>query len=103
MIIDYGKNISIGFYVGGMNQKRLDESSEKRIILSTFSMSQEGLDIPTLNTVFFTTPKSDIVQSLGRILRKSHKNVTPTIGGLGIVLTMFIVMLISWLCSWHLL
>ena len=78
-LVEIDKDISIGFYVGGMNQKRLDKSSKKRIILSTFSMSQEGLDIPTLNTVFFTTPKSDIVQSLGRILRKVHKDVLPTV------------------------
>jgi len=35
--------------------------------------------------------------------RKFHQDSTPTVGGLGIILTIFIVMFISWLCNWHLL
>ena len=34
-------------------------------------MSSEALDIPELNTLFMTTPKSNIEQSVGRILRKT--------------------------------
>ena len=36
-------------------------------------MSSEALDIPELNTLFMTTPKSNIEQSVGRILRKQHE------------------------------
>ena len=63
----------IGFYLGGMKQKDLDISETKAIILGTFSMSSEALDIPELNTLFMTTPKSNIEQSVGRILRKQHE------------------------------
>jgi superfamily II DNA or RNA helicase len=35
-------------------------------------MSSEGLDIPTLNSEFLITPKTDIVQTVGRILRAKH-------------------------------
>jgi hypothetical protein len=36
-------------------------------------MASEGLDIKTLTTLFMVTPKSDICQSVGRILRsKEH-------------------------------
>lgn len=68
----------VGYYVGGMKQKDLDISETKSIILGTFSMSSEALDIPELNTLFMTTPKSNIEQSVGRILRKVH-NVRPLI------------------------
>jgi superfamily II DNA or RNA helicase len=61
-----------------MKQKDLDISETKPIILGTFSMSSEALDIPELNTLFMTTPKSNIEQSVGRILRKTH-NVRPLI------------------------
>ena len=67
------KGFDVGFYVGGMKQKDLDISETKPIILGTFSMSSEALDIPELNTLFMTTPKSNIEQSVGRILRKTHK------------------------------
>ena len=42
-------------------------------------MSQEGLDIPTLNAEFLITPKTDIVQSVGRILRAKHNFSHPII------------------------
>ena len=33
-------------------------------------MASEGMDIPKLNTIVLASPKSDIVQSVGRILRE---------------------------------
>lgn len=60
----------VGYYVGGMNQKTLDESAEKQIILATYQMASEGMNIPTLNTVIFASPIADIQQSIGRILRE---------------------------------
>lgn len=65
-----------GLYMGGMKEADLAESSKKRIIFATFSQAHEGLDIPTLDTVILATPKSDIVQSIGRIMRetKGKKN-----------------------------
>ena len=70
---------SVGYYVGGMNQKKLKESENKQLILGTYPMANEGLDIPTLNTLILATPKSDIVQSIGRIMRKKHEIYQPLI------------------------
>lgn len=66
-------DVSCGLYIGGMKKADLKESENCDIILSTFSMTSEGFDIPTLNTLFLTTPKSNIEQSVGRILRKSSE------------------------------
>jgi superfamily II DNA or RNA helicase len=65
-----------GLYMGGMKEADLAESSKKQIIFATFSQAHEGLDIPSLDTVILATPKSDIVQSIGRIMRetKGKKN-----------------------------
>ena len=65
-----------GLYMGGMKEADLTESSTKKIIFATFSQAHEGLDIPSLDTVILATPKSDIVQSIGRIMRetKGKKN-----------------------------
>ena len=60
-----------GLYMGGMKAAALEESSKKKIIFATFSQAHEGLDIPTLDTVILATPKSDIVQSIGRIMRET--------------------------------
>jgi superfamily II DNA or RNA helicase len=67
---------SSGLYMGGMKEEQLQESSKKKIIFATFSQAHEGLDIPTLDTVILASPKSDITQSIGRIMRetKGKKN-----------------------------
>ena len=36
-------------------------------------MASEGMDIPKLNTIILASPKSDIVQSVGRILREKKE------------------------------
>ena len=67
------KNIaSVGYYVGGMKKEALKESEEKQIIIATYSMASEALDIKTLTTLVMATPKTDVTQSIGRILRTKH-------------------------------
>lgn len=76
-----GFNYTMGYYIGGMSQTKLNESSKKDIILATTHMSSEGLDIPTLNSLILVSPMSDIEQSVGRILRSkvSDRIVKPLI------------------------
>jgi len=61
---------TMGFYVGGMTQKKLEESSTKQILYGSFSMTSEGLDIPSLNSIILVSPMGDIEQSIGRVLRQ---------------------------------
>jgi superfamily II DNA or RNA helicase len=71
-IIEFEK--SVGYYVGGMKEEKLKESESKKIILATYAMASEGLDIKTLTTLIMATPKSDVCQSIGRILRSKHSS-----------------------------
>lgn len=61
----------VGLYIGGMKQEQLNESEKSDIIVGTFTLAHEGLDIPKLDTLILATPKSDIVQAVGRILRET--------------------------------
>lgn len=65
---------SVGFYVGGMKQKDLVITESKNIVLATYAMAAEALDIKTLSILVMVTPKTDITQSVGRILRVKHEN-----------------------------
>jgi superfamily II DNA or RNA helicase len=67
----------VGYYVGGMKPASLQESEGKQIVVATYAMAAEALDIKTLSTLVMVTPKTDIVQSVGRILRMKHS--TPII------------------------
>ena len=64
---------TVGYYVGGMKQKDLQETESKQIVLATYAMAAEALDIKTLSTLVMATPKTDITQSVGRILRMKHE------------------------------
>ena len=65
---------SVGYYVGGMKQADLQETEYKQIVLATYAMAAEALDIKTLSILVMATPKTDITQSVGRILRTRHDN-----------------------------
>jgi superfamily II DNA or RNA helicase len=63
---------TVGYYVGGMKEAALKESEGKKVIIATYSMASEALDIKTLTTLIMATPKTDIEQAVGRILRQKH-------------------------------
>ena len=49
-------------------------SETKKIVIATYSMASEGLDIKTLTTLILATPKTDIEQAVGRIMRVKHNS-----------------------------
>lgn len=72
--IEYKKIATVGYYVGGMKQKNLQETETRQIVLATYAMAAEALDIKTLSILIMASPKTDIIQSVGRILRIKHDN-----------------------------
>jgi superfamily II DNA or RNA helicase len=65
---------SVGYYIGGMKEEALKKSESKKIVIATYSMAAEALDIKSLTTLLMATPKTDIEQAVGRILREKHGN-----------------------------
>lgn len=58
------------YYIGDTKPHDRQEAEERGdIIFSTYQMASEGLDIKHLNTLIFASPKKDVVQSAGRIMR----------------------------------
>ena len=70
---------SVGYYVGGMKREKLKKSESKQLLLATYAMAKEGLDIKTLNCLILASPKKDIIQAVGRIMRQNHKTIKPLI------------------------
>jgi superfamily II DNA or RNA helicase len=69
------RNIAtVGYYIGGMKEQALKATEGKKIVIATYAMAAEALDIKTLTTLIMATPKTDIEQSVGRILREKHSN-----------------------------
>jgi len=58
------------YYIGDTKSAdRLDAEENGDIIFATYSMAHEGLDIKHLNTVILASPKKDVMQSIGRVMR----------------------------------
>jgi superfamily II DNA or RNA helicase len=69
------RNIAtVGYYIGGMKEQALKATEGKKIVIATYAMAAEALDIKTLTTLIMATPKTDIEQSVGRILREKHSS-----------------------------
>jgi len=60
------------FYYTGELKKREREVAEREcdVLFATYAMAKEGLDIERLNTVVLATSQKDVIQSVGRVMRK---------------------------------
>jgi superfamily II DNA or RNA helicase len=62
--------VEIGYYIGGMKEEVREKSAASaRIILATYAMASEAMNIKTLNAVVLASPRKKVEQSTGRILR----------------------------------
>ncbi len=61
-------NVDAALYLGGMKNYELKKSEEARVLLGTYALAREGLDIPSLDALVLATPRSDVTQACGRIL-----------------------------------
>jgi superfamily II DNA/RNA helicase len=76
------RKASFGYYIGGMKQTEREENAEqKQILLATYAMASDALNIKKLNTVILASPRKAIEQSTGRILRMrpEEREVNPII------------------------
>ena len=63
------------------SKTRSEWCETKRILIATYQMCKEGFDVPTLNTLVIATPRPDVDQIVGRILRveKTKRTISPLI------------------------
>ena len=73
---------SLSYYIGGMKEAVREEGAKTaKILLATYAMASEAMNIRSLNTVVLASPRKKIEQSVGRILRErpSERKVVPMI------------------------
>lgn len=74
-----GDSYTTSFMVGGVSPEAMRAAETAKIILATYAYASEGVDLPTLDTVVFATPRVDVVQTTGRILRKHDDKQKPLV------------------------
>ena len=75
-------NCKVGYYIGGMKQKVLDNNAITcKVLLATYQMTSEGFSVKKLNTIILSTPRKKIEQASGRIFREriDERKVSPHI------------------------
>jgi len=69
----------MGMYVGGLSKKDAEEAKNRKLVFSTYSYCSEGTNIPRLDACILGTPRSDVVQIIGRILRELEGKLNPVV------------------------
>lgn len=69
----------MAYYVGGMSEGEKELSKTKKVLFATYQMTSEGTNIPELDTLVMATPRSDVVQIVGRILREHPSKKDPVV------------------------
>jgi superfamily II DNA or RNA helicase len=69
--------IKQGYYIGGMKDEiRERNAKEAQVLLATYSMASDALNIKSLNCVILASPRKRVEQSTGRILRQRPEERT---------------------------
>jgi len=62
--------VTIAYYVGGMKEAEREAGAQTaRVLLASYAMASEAMNIKTLNSVVLASPRKNVEQSTGRILR----------------------------------
>lgn len=72
----------MSYYVGGMKEEEREAGARvSRILLASYAMASEAMNIKHLNCVIMASPRKKVEQSTGRILRvqKDQRQIHPLI------------------------
>lgn len=62
--------LTMSYYIGGMKEEVREQGAQTaRVLLASYAMASEAMNIKTLNTVILASPRKKVEQSTGRILR----------------------------------
>jgi superfamily II DNA or RNA helicase len=74
--------LTMSYYIGGMKEEERETGARHaRILLASYAMASEAMNIKHLNCVVMASPRKKVEQSTGRILRvqKDQRQVHPLI------------------------
>lgn len=69
----------MGYYVGTMGKKALEEAKTKHVVFATYGMTAEATDVPWWDCLILATPRANVKQAVGRILRTYPDKKQPVV------------------------
>lgn len=79
MLLTLDPHMSVAKVVGGTKAKDREQGFGARVLLSTYHYASEGIDIPRLDTLLMATPRGNVEQTVGRILRPHPSKQQPLV------------------------
>jgi superfamily II DNA or RNA helicase len=73
------KDEDIGYLIGKTPKQERPLVLQRKIIMCTYSMANEGLDKKSLDCLIMATPKGNCIQAIGRIQRPCEEKNTPLV------------------------
>lgn len=73
------KTADIAYYWGGIKKEERAMAAKRKVLLATYGFTSEGTDLPRFDTLVMATPRSDVVQIAGRVLREHPDKKEPLI------------------------
>lgn len=70
---------NIGYYVGGMSKVELEHTKKKPIVLATYQMCSTGTNVPVWDSLVMLSPRANVKQAVGRVLRFVEGKKQPVI------------------------
>ena len=69
----------VAYYHGQVKKEQLEVAKTKRVVLATYLMCGEGTNVPHWDTLVLATPRSNVKQAVGRVLRKVEGKKQPVV------------------------
>lgn len=66
-------------YISGLSKKGREKAKAKPVLFATWGMMGEGTDIPWLDVCVLGTPRANVEQAIGRVLREYPDKPTPVV------------------------
>jgi superfamily II DNA or RNA helicase len=69
----------ITYYIGGLTAREQEIAKRGKIVLATYKMASEATDAPWWDTAVLATPRANVVQIVGRVLRTYPEKKIPLV------------------------
>jgi superfamily II DNA or RNA helicase len=82
LLLSEDPQLDTGYYIGGMKEETRERAGRQaRVLLASYAMASEAMNIKTLNSIVLASPRKKVEQSVGRIMRErpSERKVMPLI------------------------
>ena len=73
------RGVHSALLTGATKTAERDAALQERVVLASYGLAAEGLDEPSLSALVLATPRGDVEQSVGRILRLHPDKLPPLV------------------------